>query len=188
MNITHNNGIYNDNQSVHNSNIQECIRNSIKYILSIKPSIKKDELTELILNNSILKDKTKQILMEYMESTDVQSILNITFKELLLNVYSHILSLKDSENIFLIMNQEMQDAECKCFTGRMSRLVNCLNGFDENIKIEISLSEQIGNVIGRIKDSMEVPDNALLKELVVKELNERGIDNDIINEWVENIV
>ena len=32
----------------------------------------------------------------------------------------------------------MNDAECKCFTGRISRLVNCLFGYTNKVSIEIS--------------------------------------------------
>ena len=38
-------------------------------------------------------------------------------------------------------------AFCKCFTGRMSRLVYVLNGFDDRIQINISKNQEIGNMI-----------------------------------------
>ena len=31
------------------------------------------------------------------------------------------------------LNQEMQDAECMCFTGRLSRLINVLVGYYSDI-------------------------------------------------------
>jgi hypothetical protein len=52
------------------------------------------------------------------------------------------------------MNIETNDAQCKCFTGRISRLVDCLNGFNTNIKINISDNEQIGNIIILIKNQL----------------------------------
>ena len=36
---------------------------------------------------------------------------------------------------------------CKCFTGRLSRLINVLNGFYDDIIINIGTNEQIGNII-----------------------------------------
>ena len=41
--------------------------------------------------------------------------------------------------------------ECKCFTGRISRLVNCLNGFTDLVNINIEDNQQIGNIIVIIK-------------------------------------
>ena len=59
----------------------------------------------------------------------------IKFGELLLNA--------NSNEIFNIMNIEMNDALCKCFTGRISRLVNC---FDDNIIINrLIIEETISN-------------------------------------------
>ena len=95
------------------------------------------------------------------------------------------------------MDTEMQDAECKCFTGRMSRLVNCLNGFDDRIKIHISDNEQIGNIISvertRIASSsssskMTEPELvALLKANVALALKERAYSDALIQEWIEYI-
>ena len=60
-------------------------------------------------------------------------------------MFSLILYNAHSDEIFDVMNIEMNDSLCKCFTGRISRLVNCLNGFDDNIKINISDNEQTYN-------------------------------------------
>ena len=180
--------IYSDTESVHNHQIQEGISNSIKYIMSIKPTIIIDELTILILHNKILTQKTKNILFEYADNIDVHSLLNITFKELLLNIYSLIIKNENSDEIFQIMNIEMNDSLCKCFTGRISRLVNCLNGFDENININISDNEQIGNIIILIKNKLIIENNYDLeshKKLVKTSLLERGYELNVIEEWLE---
>ena len=48
----------------------------------------------------------------------------------------------------------MKEADCKCYTGRLTRLVNVLNGYYEDIKIHISDSEQISNIIISIKNKL----------------------------------
>jgi hypothetical protein len=91
------------------------------------------------------------------------------------------------------MDTEMQDAECKCFTGRMSRLVNCLNGFDDRIKIQISDNEQIGNIIAIERTRLlmfnltEAELVSLLKTNVALDLKERAYLDTVIQEWVEYI-
>jgi Leucine-rich repeat (LRR) protein len=184
--------VYNDTQSVHNHNIQECISNSIIYITQKKPYLTLDSLKIDILNNNILEQTTKELLFEYMEDKTVHSVLNITFEELLISVYDFILNheQKNSEEIFKILNKEMNDSICKCFTGRISRLINVLNGFDENIKIQISEAEQIGNICILIKQKLEEENrftDELFKEIVEKELLERNYDKETIKEWLENI-
>ena len=54
---------------------------------------------------------------------------------------------KNTKEILAIMNTEMNDADCKCFTGKMSRLINCLNGYDNRVSITMAENDQIGNII-----------------------------------------
>jgi hypothetical protein len=84
----------------------------------------------------------------------------------------------------------MKDSMCKCFTGRMNRVINCLNGFSHLVNININDSEQIGNIIFIVKDKLTFEKNYTIqkhKELVIKELTERGYPTDIINTWIEYI-
>ena len=84
----------------------------------------------------------------------------------------------------------MNDSICKCFTGRISRLVNCLNGFTDLVKINISDNQQIGNIISIIKNKLLVDNNYSIekhKELVKKELIERDFKDNIIEEWINFI-
>ena len=87
-----------------------------------------------------------------------------------------------------VMNTEMAEAECKCFTGRISRLINCLNGFDSRVNINLSDNEYIGHIVSMIGNRLEPYDANEHKRLVVEELTERGYGSDIINEWIGYIV
>ena len=72
----------------------------------------------------------------------------------------------------------------------MSRLINCLNGFDDRVHITIADNSQIGNIIVLIKEKLESENNYTIsrhKELVREELIERGYDEEVISEWVEYI-
>ena len=182
--------IYNDNQSVHNHSIQEGIKKSINYIMSIKPIYDLENMNDIIINNTFITNQTKTILFEYINCQDIHSVLNITFSELLINVISFIDQHEAKQEIYKVLEQEMNDAICKCFTGRMSRLINCLNGFDDNVVINISDTEQIGNIIILIKDKL-IAENIytveLHKEIVIKELYDRGYEKNVIDEWIEYI-
>jgi Leucine-rich repeat (LRR) protein len=180
--------VYNDGQNVHNHNIQESIRKSVNNILKIKPII--TDTTDLILNDTILTNETKEILMEYKNSKDIYSALNITFEELLLYVFNRIEINEHKNEIKHVLNAEMIDSLCKCFTGRMSRLINCLNGFDSLVNIGIADNEQIAQIIEVVRVSLEREnkyDLELHKELVRKQLIERNYDNVVIEEWVTHI-
>jgi Leucine-rich repeat (LRR) protein len=184
--------VYSDGQNVHNHAIQDSIAQCINYVISHKPTIKTEQLNEFIINNKYLSEQTKRLLMEYSNNLELHSRFGLSFSELLLNVLSLIENCHHDykDTIYAIMNQEMVDAQCKCFTGRISRLVNCLNGFDEHIIIQISNSEQIGNIIGLIQRQLESNGTYSIQNhqnLVRKELMERGYDDKVINEWVNAI-
>jgi hypothetical protein len=89
--------------------------------------------------------------MEYKNCKDIYSALNITFEELLLYVFNRIEINEHKDEIKRVLNTEMTESVCKCFTGRMSRLINCLNGFDSLVNIQIADNEQISQVIEVIR-------------------------------------
>jgi hypothetical protein len=182
--------IYNNSQNVHNSNIQLSIKQSIKNITTRKdlPTFDKDKLITIIVDDKVL--NCKEQLIEYINDDNIHSLL-LTFGEVLWYVLMTIekdFSVEEQTEIKSILNTDMSDALCKCFTGRISRVVNCLSGFSPLVNIQIKDESQIGNIIVIIKeqlgDSYTVKKH---KELVYKELVERGFDIDTINEWLEHI-
>jgi len=191
LNTTRNTqNVYSDGQNVHNHHIQESIRSSIQAVLSKKPCIAAENLYELILADTVLTTLTKEILVDYCKETTVHSTLRITFEELLLHVFSRIESNTNKEEIKSVLNAEMSDSVCKCFTGRMSRLINCLNGFDDLVSIRISDTEQIGQVIGMIKEQLDAAKAYTVekhRELTQNELRARDYSDEIISEWIEFI-
>ena len=182
--------VYNDQQNVHDHNIQKCIRESINKVILDRPCVDFDLMFQQIVENDILEEETKKILVDFSSNEDIHSLLGITFKELLLSVWSIIIQNKHQKDILAILNTEMKDSMCKCFLGRMSRLINSLNGFDERVQIQMDDSSQIGNIIVITKMNLEKEKSYTVekhKEIVFKELLERGFDKTLIKEWVDNI-
>jgi Leucine-rich repeat (LRR) protein len=179
--------VYTDRQNVHNHYIQESIRNSIQAVISKKPSIAAANIYETVLSDTVLTKETKEILVEYCKDPNVHSTLHITFEELLLHVFSRIEINEHKQEIKSVLNMEMTDSVCKCFTGRMSRLINCLNGFDDLVSIRISDTEQIGQVIGQIKEQLEAANEYTVekhREMATKELRAREYSQEVIMEWI----
>jgi len=85
------------------------------------------------------------------------------------------------------LNEEMQESECKCFTGRISRLVNCLSGYSDKVKIQISESEEISNIISIVMAKRGLKESDELKEEVRVALTERGYEDTKIEEWLEYV-
>jgi hypothetical protein len=101
---------------------------------------------------------------------DVHSQLNVTFMEALKCVWATVRKHEQSDEIKRVLNQEITDGICKCFTGRLSRLVNTLNGFDQRVSVRISDSQEISNVIILIKRKAE--NLAEQQRMIASELTE----------------
>ena len=181
-------GIYSDAQSVHNSEIQRSLNESINRIISIQPIVKSpDEIISLVLEDKILDDEAKSLLVDYSNDKNVHSILNLTFSDLLISVWNRISSSDHSTEIKKVLNTEMKDAECKCFTGRLSRLVNCLNGFDPLVSVTISDNEQIGTIISLVKTQLENKNEYTIenhKKTAEERLRNLNYSEEIIKEWI----
>ena len=170
---------------MHNHHIQESIRNSIQAVLSKKPCIA--DIYETVLSDEVLTTQTKEILVDYCKETTVHSTLRITFEELLVHVFSRIETNANKKEIKSVLNAEMSDSVCKCFTGRMSRLINCLNGFDDLVSIRISDTEQIGQIIGLIKERLDAVEEYTVekhKQMATEELKAREYSQEVITEWI----
>jgi Leucine-rich repeat (LRR) protein len=175
--------IYDNSQNVHDSHIVKSIKQSVYDIIDESKETNIDLILKDIINDKTLNKTTKQQLIEYCQDKTVHSILNLTFEEVLCSVWKIISEHKESKEIKKILNEEMKDSMCKCFTGRLSRLVNCLNGFDSRVSIKINDKEQILNIIIKIRNKYS-NDISKQKEQVVKELLERGYDKNTINEYI----
>jgi hypothetical protein len=136
-----------DEQNVHNHSIQESIRTSVKNILKIKPVIL--DITKYIINDTIITDKTKQILLDYQSNTDIYSVLDITFAELLMYVINRIEINENKDKIKSILNIEMNDSST--LPGRLFRLINCLSGFDPLVTIQIADNEEVTNMSSTVE-------------------------------------
>jgi hypothetical protein len=110
-------------------------------LLNDKFSIEKEGLTKEIINNPLI--NKKDILLTYLEDPEAHSTLYCTFYDLFMKVYGRIVISEHKDELWKRLNEEMDEAECKCFTGRLSRLVNVLNGYYHDITINISENEQI---------------------------------------------
>ena len=180
--LTKNNNIYNDHQNIHNTNIQKSFRNSLSNI--IKDLLNIEFIKEDLINNKILNQQSKREIFNYFEDNTLHSIYLISYQELFQYVYSRIYKHQNKNDILQILNQEIKDGLCMCFTGRLTRLLNVLVGYYDDIEIQISDNEQITNIILNLRKKYKGNE---LKEFIIKELTDRDYNNDIINEWISYI-
>jgi Leucine-rich repeat (LRR) protein len=185
--------IYSSNQSVHASSIQSDIKKSIKKLLKDNSTLDINQVLVLIKIDKILDKKTKNILIKFSEDlTNHHSTLNVTFGDILAAVWEKITTLQYEyqTEVKKIICQEMAISQDKCFTGKISRLVSCLQGFIEGIEIGINKSEQISNIILMVKKKLEKDDELTQPNWIEefeKEMKNRKYSDKEINEWSQFI-
>ena len=188
--------VYSNPQTVHNHTIQTTIAETILILIENQRTKTHQPKTHndvdlLISSDKVLTDFTKASLVEYSSDRSVHISLELTFHDILVIVWNRIVVLENSDEIKAVLNKEMEDAANMCFTGRISRLVNCLNGFDPLVKIQISDTDQIGTIIVSIRKQLQNNKKYTVekhKEIARKRLIELGIDVGVIEEWLESIV
>jgi Leucine-rich repeat (LRR) protein len=170
---------YNDNQNIHNNNIQESFRKSVYSLLNDNDDT--EFSIENVINDNMINDNVKSIIIEYCNDETLHSVLNVNFLDIFKKVWERINQHKDKKELKNILNSEMLDSECKCFIGRITRLVNVLNGFYDDIDINISDKEQIGTIISNMMQ------NNKDKNEIQNELAKRGFTQNVIDEWLEHL-
>ena len=184
--INVNNMVYIDKQNIHNHHIQNSFRTSLNNILKDKQLLDLQTIKQQIIENNILTEQTKREILNYCDNSMEHTSFLITYSDLLIYVWSRITFNPNKDEILQVLNQEINDGLCMCFTGRLTRLLNTLVGFYDDIELQISDSEQITNIIISLKDKFS-SNQEQLKDAVKKELLERQYSETVINEWLAYI-
>src|SRR5581483_10576294 len=160
--------IYQDGQNVHDPNVQNSVTESVQNLLRDPKPI---PALEFILCSDLSAD-IKQAITEYYADNTIHSVQLITYGELMDYVWNRIIISEHKTELMKILEEQIRDADCKCFTGRFNRTLSILEGFYPDINIKISDNSQIAATILHFKE--KIGDIELLKETVIKELIEKG--------------
>ncbi len=178
-----NSSIYNDNQNVHDTEIQRTVCDSIQNLLK-DPKI--DFTIDDVINSSLNKSTIESII-EYCQDQTVHSIHLITYQELFSLVWNRIQNSIHKSQLMKILEEQIADSECKCFTGRFNRTLSVLVGFYDDIKINISDKSRISAIILNTKDKIIPYDVVKHKKVAKKELIDAGYQESDFKDWIEAI-
>lgn len=180
--------VYDDKQNVHNRYIQESIKDSLFYLLNKhKINNTSEHIINIVLNDDILQPDVKKLIINYIKEDNIHTVLHCTFEDVFTVVWHELSSYDINIQIEIKkrINEEIYESECKCFTGILSRTINCLSGFCPYVCIKLNDSENIGNIISIAYSKYINIDE--IKNYVKHELTAQGYPDDIINKWIEHI-
>jgi len=174
-----NHGIFNDGQNIHASSIQTSTKESINALFKDTFTTTKDEIVKECLTWEI---SYLPHFLTYLDDKEVHSTLLVSFYDVFVKVFGRIMSHPNKMDIIHRLDEELKESECKCFTGRLTRLVNCLVGFYDDIVIGISNSERIGSIILSTLAGEEMNDD--LKKICIDKLKAIDISDEEITKWL----
>ena len=141
---------YDNQQNVHLSSVQDSMRIALDKIFKfpVKSMMSFTSILRYIQTQYTLSKQTISFL-ESVEKTDLHhSGYNVSYKRLFEHVYAIILSSQYKNDLVSIFLEEITEtADNTCLTGKMTRMVNVLNGYVLDINVGISKTEELSNSI-----------------------------------------
>jgi hypothetical protein len=171
--------VYENRQNIHATSIQKSFLKSCQSLLL-------DKIPDQVFTGTGNRYVDENI-REFSKNRERHCILYITFSELFQKVWNRIAAQEDKEicaEMLKRLREEMIEAEAKCFMGQITRLLNVLVGFYDDICIEIDESEQI---YAKIQANRLRNGNVVNVDDLVDELREIKISEDKIREWVDAV-
>jgi hypothetical protein len=139
------------------------------------------------------------LIKKYCANPDIHSGLFVNFKQLFDRVYDRIINpdkyqsvwcdgiRPDTDDMLERLKQEMIESNGMCYTGYITRIVNCLVGFYSDVRIGVSSSDQISAKITMILEKMSAATSAEKTAAIRESLREIDVEEAVINEWISNI-
>lgn len=181
--------VINNSQNVHETNIRKEVANAINILIKDICLISDKDALEDFAKNSSKNDS--DFIKNLCEINSVCSITGITFLKLFKYFWNRVSHSKYKEDIIkTFIKDDIPEMRIVCFIGRISRVINCLSGYFQDIVISIPLNEQIQmkyNLV--VKEFKIYKNNPFLYNVLcyykLKDLlEELELDKNKINEWI----
>lgn len=166
--------VYSDNENIHTSSIQESLKKSIM-------SLSNDVITKYMDVMDFIIDQNKEDVIKNCQNKTTFLNTFLRYEDILNFVIHRIDNSDHKEELIKRLNQEIYDSKNLCFVGKITRLVNTLCGFFDDIIIGISENEQIQNIILTCLRSENIDEN------FTKKMKERNYTDDVIKFYLQHI-
>ena len=178
-------------QNVHNSNIQDSFSKSVSIIMENKlPKIINflDEVFYYYIFDSVNILSNTRFINHINVNCNLPSIVSrngVTYGEIFERIWAISKNHKDIDEIRKVLRQEIEAGYNVCFTGKVTRLVNALTGFIEGIQIGYSENEQINNIVITIMRKKQTNPEINVYDEINNALTELNISEEKKKIWLD---
>lgn len=142
---------YDNGQNVHISSVQTSMDRAMQIISERRNLMDQpkehlfiDKLVGRLFSNGRFNDLRHQFRMDCVMPTK-HSRYDVTFGDMCEAMYMIVKDMTEAQAIFDIMAEEYDRVHKLCYTGKMTHLVACLNGFVPGIEVGIDKNEELAN-------------------------------------------
>uniref|UniRef100_A0A6C0KFX0 Uncharacterized protein n=1 Tax=viral metagenome TaxID=1070528 RepID=A0A6C0KFX0_9ZZZZ len=162
--------IFKNSQNVHVRSIEESVEKLVEKLSTYHPrnetvydfDTTREKLLEKIGKTHEHREDVEGALLRIVIDRAVYGHSNMTLTTILAKMWTYIQDSEHREELEKRLVEELIESNNKCSSGYVSRIVNTLSGFDEQMSISISFEDQIiANLEGRLNaciTRMEDPD------------------------------
>jgi PII-like signaling protein len=118
----------------------------------------------------------------YTRDEPIYELGNGIYGKVLDCVWQYIQKSDDKDGLQKILKLEMEDNIGMCAQGNLSRIVNIMAGYFDEIKISEPFSEVLGR---RLPALIEIDDNEERLDALIKVYNEVNLPRDVWVMWAE---
>lgn len=183
--------VYDDSQNVHDANVNKSVLTAAHRLIEIfsETEFDRDNVIQSLervdskcknLVNTVL-DRVEIDTARFSHKYDKFSLYNVFS-----NLWAFIIKNKESEELKKRLLQELTDMNSYCSTGHLSRFINVIQGYTEDPKLCIRISEKsqikavltrlmetlLGNAPEDVMDSM-IGDQQLFMTFIVSAMNKQ---------------
>jgi hypothetical protein len=176
--------VYEDGQNVHNTSINEGVKDIIRKLHSecghsIKKECRITNLSEVSKRITVLSKDKSLIVKQKIRGTIDRIMIDTTLFEsgvnmcdILILVWTKLKSSSSKDEMEKRLVEELEEMNALCATGHVSRLINILSGFFDDFSVRISFKEQLKNYVFNYynKCLSRLPDS--LSERIIEEMTE----------------
>lgn len=166
--------IYNNKENIHTSSIQESFKKSLINLMN-------DKIDKEIIFINYIDTSLKQFVIDCINDKTLITSVYLTYEDVFKHVLNRIINSTNKNQLLKRVHEEIKESVNLCFIGKVTRLVNSLSGFFDDIYIGISENEQIENIIiSSLKKNNP-------RKWFQDEMYERGYSNDVISNYLKYI-
>lgn len=179
------NNVFKNSQNVHVRSIEESVEKLVEKLSTYHPrngtvfdfETTREKLLENIKEKKDIHEAVEGALLRILIDRAVYGHSNMTLTTILSKMWTYIQDSEHREELEKRLIEELVESNNKCSSGYVSRIVNTLSGFDEQMSISISFEDQIvANLEGRLnacirKMDDEVEMNDVLDEMTIPVLH-----------------